>query len=139
MNISLYNGLHNPIRYNGKKYSNDHISFYNSKQWKQLRLHCLQSHPLCYRCKTAHIIKEATTCDHMLKWTDESDELATNIDNLYSLCHSCHASITYSEKWTTHKHLKLYKSGVPLSEIALLKYRNKARIGVDGYPIEPIA
>ena len=64
---------------------------YNSKGWKRLRQHVLLHHPECVQCGRA-----ANVVDHIIPWEDDM-ALAYDVDNLQSLCESCHNKKTYQE------------------------------------------
>ena len=66
---------------------------YDSK-WKALRNWWLRRHPLCLHCK-----KPATDVDHIIPFQsatslEEREKLRLSMDNLRSLCKSCHAKVT---------------------------------------------
>ena len=102
-----------------------HRKFYDSKQWKSLRSLTLRAHPLCRRCKSINRLQSAQMVDHLLQWKDKHDPLATNLDNMYSLCNSCHGAISKLENREGNRWRMMYYNGTPLKEIAPLKYTRK--------------
>ncbi|MEH6868939.1 HNH endonuclease [Bacillus safensis] len=64
--------------------------FYRSKAWRLCREEVLRrDHYLCQDCLTADRITAAETVHHIEELTDRPD-IALSIDNLISLCNSCH-------------------------------------------------
>ena len=143
MNISKYNNKYNPLYLDKSKwdkdkshYDKEHIIFYNSKRWKRLRDLTLRSHPLCVRCKKTDRLVSATAVDHLLVFSTRDDPLATDTDNLYSLCYTCHAIVTNREMYMKYKWLQRYKEGESLSSLAQDKYQPIVLMfDEDGYPI----
>lgn len=78
--------------------------FYNSKAWKTARNKCLQQTPLCVMCSENNVTTEARTVNHITplrsivqsgatsikEMTNTEFKHALSIDNLESLCLSCH-------------------------------------------------
>lgn len=65
---------------------------YESVRWRKLRAFKLRSEPLCRVCK-----RQANEVDHILS-VREHPHLAWDLDNLQSLCKSCHSSKTKSNE-----------------------------------------
>lgn len=64
---------------------------YNSTTWRNLRLFCLQSFPICNYCKR----KPSTVADHITPARLGGD--FWDIENLQGLCASCHNSKSAKE------------------------------------------
>ena len=149
MNLSKYNGKYNPVynKYHTEKsniekdknsYREQHIIFYNSKIWSSLRMITLNEHPLCYLCSKSNLLVSADTVDHCLTFKDTNDPLATDSNNLYSLCSKCHSAVTYYEGFNKLKWLRLYSEGATILDIAAIKYnisRLRYNVDEDGYPL----
>jgi len=65
---------------------------YNTDAWQRARLIQLREHPLCYDCLQAGRHTVATQVHHIEELT-AAPELALDLDNLRSLCLSCHMSL----------------------------------------------
>ena len=76
-----YCRAHTPTRNN-----TDQRRIYNSKRWTLTRRHQLDRHPLC-ECGEI-----ATDVHHLKDLADGGNPWSP--DNLQSLCHACHATIT---------------------------------------------
>lgn len=77
------------------KKQNQSAKYYNSKQWKSLRLNYYRLHPLCEECLAKGITKPAEHIHHKIEFltgiTDEQRwQLLLDPDNLQSLCLECH-------------------------------------------------
>lgn len=70
---------------------------YNSKYWKELRATQLLLQPYCQECAKLGVRRRATDVDHIIPHRGNI-ELFNDIDNLQSLCHSCHSIKTMQEK-----------------------------------------
>jgi 5-methylcytosine-specific restriction enzyme A len=66
--------------------------FYNSDVWRRLRLSKLRQDPLCQRCLLKGFLVLALIAHHVKERRD-FPELALEIDNLESLCASCHSAL----------------------------------------------
>lgn len=70
--------------------------FYSSGQWQKIRKIKLNKNPICEMCKKKGIITPATEVDHIIPikvdWSSRAD-----LNNLQSLCHSCHMGKTAKE------------------------------------------
>jgi 5-methylcytosine-specific restriction endonuclease McrA len=104
-------------------------ALYNSARWIRLRKSILIDCPLCVRCSNAGITVLAEHVDHCIGFSDKHDTLATDIDNLFPLCVSCHSEVTHKEKNGEY-------DGMSIDECKAVKYA-KVCIGIDGYVIEP--
>ena len=102
-------------------------ALYNSSRWKRLRLHILREHPLCVRCSNAGLTVSADHVDHCIGFTDKHDPLATDRDNLFPLCISCHSEVTIKEKAGAYNNMTI-------DECKAIKYAKRC-IGIDGYPL----
>lgn len=67
------------------KKNHDRNPFYNSAQWRKLRLAFLARNPECAQCKRA----AATVVHHIIPARQRPD-LRADESNLQALCHSCH-------------------------------------------------
>lgn len=73
---------------------------YNTDQWKQIRNIVLSKNPLCVVCAEYGETTEATEVDHIKEWRTGRDKaeqwsLFISMDNLQSLCKSCHSKKTF--------------------------------------------
>jgi len=88
-------------RYRNKRYDNTRDpkvrKFYGSSQWQKLRNMQLDREPLCEHCKEKGITREATEVDHIIPIKVDWGK-RTKLDNLQSLCHSCHAKKSEEDK-----------------------------------------
>jgi 5-methylcytosine-specific restriction enzyme A len=66
--------------------------WYQSANWQRLRLIVLAENPFCVGCK----VEIATEVDHIVPLS-ENISLANDIDNLQSLCSSCHKKKTVAD------------------------------------------
>lgn len=64
---------------------------YQTRQWKRLRLQVLAEHPLCVMCldRDKRVVP-ATVVDHIIPHGGDLS-LFWDMDNLQSLCASCHS------------------------------------------------
>lgn len=87
----------------------DRQRFYKRKQWINIRKHKLSLNPFCELCSEKNKPKFATEIDH-IEPIEESPEKALLLDNLQSLCKSCHSKKTYEEKlkgsWSKSRTIK---------------------------------
>jgi 5-methylcytosine-specific restriction endonuclease McrA len=65
--------------------------FYRSAAWLGIRSIKLRRDPLCERCLARGLLIPATTVHHKRE-RREAPDLALDLDNLESLCPSCHSS-----------------------------------------------
>ncbi|MEG1806470.1 MAG: HNH endonuclease signature motif containing protein [Clostridia bacterium] len=72
-------------------YERDKISqrFYQSEEWKLLRKRKLMTSPVCEECLRCGRITPAKICDHIKPISEGGNPL--DINNLQSLCWSCHS------------------------------------------------
>jgi 5-methylcytosine-specific restriction protein A len=92
--------------------------FYRSKQWEALRTTALRrDNYTCTKCGVLCLGKKkkspSPNVDHILPISKRPD-LKLNLDNLRTLCSSCHSRLTISDNHG----------------------RNKPQISEDGYPID---
>ena len=64
--------------------------FYTGKRWRELREYWLRQQPLCQRCLNQGRVKPAHVVHHKVERLDDPS-LAYDVENLESLCLSCHA------------------------------------------------
>ena len=84
-----------------KRYDNNrdekYARFYSSARWQKVRNIYIRNNPLCESCRKQERITAATLVDHIIPvQADYSQRLA--MDNLQSLCRSCHAKKTNRDK-----------------------------------------
>jgi len=77
-------------------------SFYCSKEWINIRLYKLFLNPFCENKKCDNYATEV----HHIKEKNYFPELAFDINNLQSLCKSCHSRHTYTNIKREFKPLK---------------------------------
>ena len=87
----------------------DNASFYNSKRWRALRNYFIQKNPVCAQCKRDGTIKGAQCVDHIKPISQFGMGVATDINNLQSLCNSCHAKKSSREGAEKRNNTKIYK------------------------------
>jgi len=68
--------------------------FYQRAIWKRLRAERLSIEPMCRHCRGKGKLTEATVVDHITPFFMPDDALATDQNNLQSLCVSCHNAKT---------------------------------------------
>ncbi len=78
-------------------------SFYTNKKWRNLREYKLAINPFCEMCGVV-----ATEIHHK-KDRQSSPEFEYDINNLQSLCKSCHSRHTVKEKTLKLKNWQLHK------------------------------
>ena len=90
------------ISYSNRVYDNTTrdesiAKFYNSKSWKSVRNRKIKADPICEHCKEKGKIEIAKEVDHIIPikvdWSKRLD-----INNLQSLCKSCHRKKTIKDK-----------------------------------------
>lgn len=81
--------------------SRPYKKLYKSTRWQQLRKHVLNQQPLCVECLKSKRITPATVVDH-IKPHKGDEMLFYDINNLQSLCKSCHDRKTAKEdgRWS---------------------------------------
>ena len=82
-----------------KPFENFNISpelkrFYQSKKWRVLRKLKLSNNPLCEVCEAQGRTKAAAHIDHAQAIKTGSEAWALRLENLRSLCLSCHSRKT---------------------------------------------
>ncbi|MCJ1656702.1 HNH endonuclease signature motif containing protein [Staphylococcus sp. NRL 16/872] len=83
---------HDNTHKHGRK-SYEYDWFYHSRAWKKLRQMALdRDNNLCQMCLLNGNITDATIVHHIVYVDDDFDK-ALNLDNLLSVCHSCHNKI----------------------------------------------
>ena len=70
-------------------------SEYSRVRWRKLRALWISGNPLCIHCELEGRTKEADVVDH-IKPVKQNGKMY-DINNLQSLCHSCHNRKTYEE------------------------------------------
>lgn len=85
-----------------RELTKDYRRFYHSKAWRELRVEKLSLDPLCEECTKHHIYTLATEIHHkhevFYHWSERLD-----IENLESLCKSCHEKIHKSGYYRAKK------------------------------------
>ena len=64
---------------------------YDSSEWRKMRDRQLAKHPLCDMCLRRELYVPATVADHIIPHRNNL-KLFYDIDNLQSLCETCHNS-----------------------------------------------
>ncbi|MEH7490843.1 HNH endonuclease [Neobacillus niacini] len=84
--------------------SDNLMKFYKGKDWMSLRLVALRrDNQECQNCKSRGKYRKAD-CVHHMKEVKDHPELALSLDNLQSLCNSCHNEIHGRESiWELNK------------------------------------
>src|SRR5215510_10954341 len=70
---------------------------YNTQRWQRLRRMKLREHPLCEACLAQGRIEPASAVDHRVRVTAGGNPYPV-LDQLASLCASCHNSKTRAEQ-----------------------------------------
>ena len=70
-------------------------SFYRSTHWRKLRAWWVDGNPLCVECESEGRTVVADVVDHIVPLKQGGSKF--RLDNLQSLCHSCHNRKTYEE------------------------------------------
>ena len=87
-------------------------AFYRRKDWRNIREIKLDTNPLCELCNSVGITTPAVYIDHILN-RNLFKEFELELDNIQSLCPTCHSQktsleIRYSDR---NKYLKEFESG----------------------------
>jgi 5-methylcytosine-specific restriction endonuclease McrA len=69
-------------------------NFYNTKEWRAIRLIVLSRDIYCIECLKKGIYTVATEVDHKIDIVDRPD-LCMDINNLQSYCKPCHSQKTF--------------------------------------------
>ena len=72
----------------------DNNKLYHSARWKKVRIKQLSMNPLCINFDTCHNV--ATIADHIKELVDGGE--AFSLDNIQSICKSCHNTKTSQER-----------------------------------------
>jgi 5-methylcytosine-specific restriction enzyme A len=105
--VPTYRSRHMPSRsqqrayYDRRQRDREAKKFYNSAPWLSLRLSKLREDPLCQVCLRTDRYVAASHAHHIVPIRVNPD-LALDIDNLESLCHSCHSRHHASESNDKH-------------------------------------
>ena len=83
----------------------DMMAFYNSSTWRSLRRYKIQINPLCENCESKGLTEPGVEIDHIIAIRDGGERLGMN--NLQTLCRSCHSSKSAQER-EARKHIKKY-------------------------------
>ena len=86
---------------NGTRATKEFISFYNSKRWRSLRRYYIQMNPLCEECLRFDYTTPGECVDHIIPMRDGGK--MTSLDNLQTLCNSCHATKSGKEAYIIRK------------------------------------
>ncbi len=76
--------------------SKENSSFYNSRQWRKVRLMVLERDPICKVCEQRGKVVSACVVDHIDPISNGGAKLYIN--NLQGLCTSCHNSKSSKER-----------------------------------------
>lgn len=71
-------------------------AIYNRRWWHRLRRLVLDTGPLCRMCAARGVTTPATEVDHITPISEGGP--ARDMDNLESLCSSCHSAKTAAER-----------------------------------------
>ena len=92
--------------YNNHQRDSELHSFYKTKEWKVTREFVLaRDNYLCQRCKDNKTFTEANFVHHIKELRDFK-ELALDVNNLISLCQSCHSIVHKSNKSNKYIYIK---------------------------------
>ena len=80
------------------------IPFYNSKRWRSLRRYYISMNPLCEECIKHDYTTPGECVDHIIPMRDGGSMVGLN--NLQTLCNSCHATKSGREAREIKKKLK---------------------------------
>ncbi|MCL2555429.1 MAG: HNH endonuclease [Firmicutes bacterium] len=69
---------------------------YNTGRWQRLRKLQLAREPMCRHCKERGQLVRASHADHIIEIADGGS--VYDLDNLQSLCRSCHSTKTLKER-----------------------------------------
>ncbi len=94
------------FRSTGSRSSGDMRQIYNSIAWRSLRNYKIQLNPLCEECERKGLTEPGREIDHIKAIKDGGQNL--NINNLQTLCKSCHASKSAKEGQARRYIKKIY-------------------------------
>jgi len=121
--IKRHTKLYNKDTRNQSEERRQRESFYHLKQWKKIREYVLRrDNYLCQYCLRFGIIRPSKTVDHIVPGQVASD-LITDVDNLATICYSCHRRKTDWEKGfyrTGYQIEKEIQKGILLKNISEL-------------------
>jgi len=100
--------------YNKFKRNQTRQGFYDSPKWRALRKVKISQTPMCELCQKAGRLAKAEMVDHITEIEDGGGAL--DIDNLQSLCRSCHSSKTL--RLLIGRGLAILEGKEPISERA---------------------
>src|SRR5450756_2332853 len=69
---------------------------YGNTTWRRLRRIKLSNNPLCELCLARGVVVQASQIDHIIP-VAKQPELRLSLDNLQSLCETCHSKKTREE------------------------------------------
>lgn len=96
--VTAANRDHERVRSQQRRRAGEfNATFYNSTEWRKLAKWQLSQEPLCRRCDSLGVTREATEVDHVHPISEGGGKL--DVENLQSLCSSCHAQKTNAERW----------------------------------------
>ena len=90
-------------QYDGSGRNQQAKQFYESTAWRNLRKMKINRQPFCEECKKFNQIVRAECVDHIVEIKDGGAPL--DMDNLQSLCRSCHSRKTLQGR---NKHPRVY-------------------------------
>lgn len=89
-------------------HSHEGKHIYSSYRWKKLRKQYAESQPLCEHCLKFDIVTPLAVVDHVKEIQHGGEPY--DINNLQSLCHSCHNQKTAKERRKFEKRKKGFAS-----------------------------
>ena len=90
-----------------------YTKLYKTKAWRELRRKVLAAHPLCVYCLSINILTPANTVDHVQAHRGDTT-LFNDINNLQSLCATCHNSQAQIKDNSGHAPTPYGVDGLPL-------------------------
>ena len=94
------------LQSNAHRSSADMQHFYQSKAWKSLRNYKIQLQPLCEHCERKGLTEPGKEIDHIIAIKDNGSRLS--LDNLQTLCRSCHSKKSVQEREARKYNKKYY-------------------------------
>ena len=95
----------NPKDESGKPFANARRhdeKFIHSTKWRNLRAFYFNRHPLCEECQRKGLTTKGYVVDHIIPRSQGGRQL--DMDNLQTLCKTCHTSKTNKEISKRSKH-----------------------------------